>query len=84
MCLSSDRSATSRLSRAILVLERPQLRELADAHVRVFLLPDVERGFAHAQLTADVGRRGAAFDLAEGVRALLSLNFDLFMVLAPW
>jgi hypothetical protein len=55
----------------ILVLERPQLPQLADAQVRVSLLPDVEGGFAHAELPADVGDGAAAFDPTEALGDLL-------------
>lgn len=51
------------LQTGILVLERSQLPQLADAQVGIFLLPDVEGGLADAQLSADIGRRGSALDL---------------------
>lgn len=37
----------------------------------VLLLPDVERGFAYANLAADVGTGRAAFDLPQRVVDLL-------------
>ena len=49
MCLSSDKSAKT-LQSAVLVLKRPHLAELADAQVRVLLLPDVERRLAELRL----------------------------------
>ena len=45
------------LQAGILVLERSQLPQRADAQVRVFLLPDVERRVAGPELSADVGGR---------------------------
>lgn len=59
------------LQSRILVLERPQLPQLADTQVGVLLLPDIERSFADAELPSDIRRGRAAFDLAEGVRDLL-------------
>ena len=56
---------------AILVLERSQPTQLADAEMRVLLLPDVEGRFADANLPADIGRGRTSLDLAQGVRDLL-------------
>ena len=55
------------LQPGMLVFERPQLAPLADAQMGKLLLPDVEGGFADAELSADVGRRRAVLDLAKRV-----------------
>jgi hypothetical protein len=55
----------------VFFFERAELAQLRDAEVRVLLLPDVEGGFAHAQLPTDVGRWTPALDLAERVGDLL-------------
>ena len=43
----------------------------ADAQMGVLLFPDVEGGFADAELPANIRRGRPALDLAEGVRDLL-------------
>src|SRR6266581_751895 len=55
----------------VLVLELAQPAQLADAQVRVLLLPGVERGLTHAELPADVPGRRARLGLAQGVGDLL-------------
>jgi hypothetical protein len=76
MCLSSERSATSRFSRALSSSSAAQ-PQFTHAQVRVLLLPDVERGFADAELAADVRGWRPAFDLAEGIGDLLFGEFRL-------
>lgn len=83
MCLSTVRSATRRFKRAF-ILERPQLSQLADAQVRVLLLPEIEGGFADPELPTRVRRRRPALDLPERVGDQLfaelrvSLRFSSF------
>src|SRR5689334_18687325 len=69
----------------ILVLERPELTDFGDAQVGVLLRPDVGTWLTDADLAADVRRRRAAFDLAEGIGDLpfAELNFDFFMRSVP-
>jgi hypothetical protein len=52
--------------------EAPQL---AHAEVRVLLLPGVEGGVTHPELSAEVADRGAAFRLADGIDDLLFREF---------
>jgi hypothetical protein len=56
----------------VFVLELSEPAQLADAQVGVLLLPGVERGFADAQLPADVADRRAGLDLPKRLRDLLS------------
>lgn len=51
----------------VLLLELPQAPHLVRPEMRELLLPDVERGLAHAQLAADIRDGGAALGLLEGV-----------------
>ena len=55
----------------ILLTELAQLEDLAHAEVGVFLLPDVERRLADAELPADIRHRDAAFGLPQRISTLL-------------
>ena len=68
----------------VFVLERSQLPQLADAQVGVFLLPNVQGGFADLELPADIGGWCSALDLAEGIAICSPVNFDFFMGPRPW
>src|SRR2546425_1333060 len=52
---------------AIFFLHLPEAPQLAHAEVRVLLLPGVEGGVTHPELSAEVADRGAAFSLADRV-----------------
>ena len=59
------------LEAGILVLELAHPSELTHAQVRVFLLPDVARRLANAELPANVRRGRPAVSLPQGVGDLL-------------
>ena len=52
-----DPKPVTTLQPRVFVLKRPRLPPLADARVGAFLLPNIESGFADAQLPADIRRR---------------------------
>jgi hypothetical protein len=56
---------------AIFFLHLPEAPQLAHAEVRILLLPGVEGGVTHSELSAEVADRGAAFSLANGIDDLL-------------
>ncbi len=71
------------LQTRVLLLELAQAPELAHAEVRVALLPDVERRFAHPQLATDIADRGAALRLPQGKGDLLLRELRRFIVVPP-
>jgi hypothetical protein len=68
----------------VFVLELPEPPELAHAQVRVLLLPGIERGFADAELPANVADRRAGLDLAEGIGDLLLGEFRALLRSRPF
>ena len=49
----------------ILFLQRPKVPELPGLEVAVPLLPDLERGLVHSNLSTDVGDRRPTLDLPQ-------------------
>jgi len=60
---------------AIFFFHLPETPQLAHAEVRVLLLPGVEGGVTHPELSGEVADRGAAFSLADGIDDLLFREF---------
>jgi len=47
--------------------------------MRILLLPGIERGVTHPELSADVTDGGGGFGLTEGIATCSSQNFDRFI-----
>lgn len=67
MCLSSERSATSRLSRTFSFFHLPQPAEFVHAQMRVFLFPGVGGLFSNPELPADIPNRRPTLGLPNGI-----------------